>query len=436
MKQFKKTVLIKILCVTFIVSNIFAQNAELITQKINVENAIRDKVNVTVSKILDQSKFVIIVNARMDVKAFSLDTDSDNDSKTNQTYYSPIPGLLPTVPQNIKSPSTTYKYSTDKYLLYGLDIAIYLEETASTGSVQQNITRLVQDAIPEIADCADCIRFETMNMGNNSNSTYQDLLDKIEKLEADKRDAETQILNWKFDELEKQLALSEDARSEWERQARERERARQISDSLRLVNLEKIEREYRKKQDSLYLITSIKLDEAVRGRIESSTALTDKLIDIIKTGIDSNADKDLLGGDLDRDGNGLSGSTFLWVILFVIMALLGFVLFLVLKNKQPVYLKPKKQKLTNDPVISEESTSQPQTKVAETDTSFETTQTQANENNDVVRSELKALRQSAVAMSVSQKEGANQIVQDWLETEGGDSDNDTTEDNTNESDSK
>ena len=54
----------------------------------------------------------------------------------------------------------------------------------------------------------------------------------------------------------------------------------------------------------------------------------------------------------------------------------------------------------------------------------------------MVRSELKALRQSAVAMSVSQKEGANQIVQDWLETEGGDSDNDTTEDNTNESDSK
>ena len=32
MKQFKKSVLIKILCLTFIVSNVFAQNAELITQ--------------------------------------------------------------------------------------------------------------------------------------------------------------------------------------------------------------------------------------------------------------------------------------------------------------------------------------------------------------------------------------------------------------------
>ena len=60
----------------------------------------------------------------------------------------------------------------------------------------------------------------------------------------------------------------------------------------------------------------------------------------------------------------------------------------------------------------------------------------ANENNDVVRCELKALWQSAVAMSVSQKEGANQIAQDWLETEGGESDEGDTEDNSTKADSK
>ena len=56
--------------------------------------------------------------------------------------------------------------------------------------------------------------------------------------------------------------------------------------------------------------------------------------------------------------------------------------------------------------------------------------TQANENSDVVRSELKSLRQSAVAMSVSQKDGANQIVLDWLETEGDDESNDSQADDT------
>tara|TARA_B110000438_G_C15807222_1_gene647983 strand:- start:373 stop:1683 length:1311 start_codon:yes stop_codon:yes gene_type:complete len=436
MNQFKKSLLIQIAFCMLMVSNIFTQNAELITQKINVENAIRDKVNVTVSKLLDQSKYVIIVNARMDVKAFSLDRNDNSNATENTSYYSPIPGLLPTVPQNIKSPTSTYKYSTDKYLLYGLDIAVYLEETVSSGSMQQNIKRLVEEAIPEIADCDDCIRFETMNMGSSANSTYDDLLAKIEKLESDKRDAESEILNWKFDELEKQLALSEDARAEWADQARQRERARQMSDSLRMVNLEKIEKEYRKKQDSLYLITSVKLDEAVRGRIESSSALTDKLIDIIKTGIDSNADKDLLGGDLgpDRGDAGFSSSTLLWLILFIIIGLLGFVLYLVSRNKQTVYLKPKKQNSTTnqqDSAHSRANTMQSQT----ADRAFESTQTQANQSTDVVQAELKDLRQSAVAMSVSQKDGANQIVQDWLDTDSGDSGN-ADEDAATETDSK
>ena len=416
-------------------SILLSQNVELITQKINVENAIRDKVNVTINKLLDQSQYVIIVNARMDLKGFSMleKQEDQTQNNTEKGYYSPIPGLLPTIPQNIKNPtSNTYNYSTDKYLLYGLDIAIYLEESVASGSLKQNITRLVNESIPEIMDCEDCIRFETMNMGSRTNSNYQDLLLKIEQLEADKRDAETQILNWKFDELEKQLALSEDARGEWETQARQRERSRQISDSLRMVGLEKIEKEYRKKQDSLYLITSIKLDEAVRGRIESSTELTDKLIDIIKTGMDTNADKDLLGAGSDIDRGSQGGFGLLWGALGVIIILLGTVLLFVLKGRQPVYLKPKTKKPladnegsqgvpSDDPVVTKNEMSN----VAE---AVEFDKTHANENSDVVRSELKSLRQSAVAMSVSQKDGANQIVQDWLETEGEDAADDSVDD--------
>ena len=149
MNHFKKMFFIVLL-----IGALFPQNVELITQKINVENAIRDKVNVTINKLLDQSQYVIIVNARMDVKGFSMleEKNVSNTAKNDKGYYSPIPGLLPTVPQDIKKPmSNTYNYSTEKYLLYGLDIAIYLEESASTGSVQQNITRLVNDAIPAVS---------------------------------------------------------------------------------------------------------------------------------------------------------------------------------------------------------------------------------------------------------------------------------------------
>ena len=227
---------------------LFSQNVELITQKINVENAIRDKVNVTINKLLEQSQYVIIVNARMDLKAFSLSGSEEDISNNGQRRYSAIPGLLPTVPQNIKETTgNTYKYSTDKYLLYGLDIAIYLESSIATGAMQQNIQDLVQESIPEIKDCDDCVRFETMNMSaSGSSSSYQELLKKIEELEADKRSAEQQILNWKFDQLENQLALSEDARTEWETQARQREKSRQTSDSIRLASLESIEKSIEK----------------------------------------------------------------------------------------------------------------------------------------------------------------------------------------------
>ena len=51
-------------------------------------------------------------------------------------------------------------------------------------------------------------------------------------------------------------------------------------------------------------------------------------------------------------------------------------------------------------------------------------------DDSVITSELKALRQSSIAMSASQKEGATQIIKDWMddgspkdsgnaETEGG-----------------
>ena len=50
--------------------------------------------------------------------------------------------------------------------------------------------------------------------------------------------------------------------------------------------------------------------------------LTDKLIDIIKTGMDSNADKDLLGGGLDSDlDRKAKGSGILWGVLSVIIIL-------------------------------------------------------------------------------------------------------------------
>ena len=55
---------------------------------------------------------------------------------------------------------------------------------------------------------------------------FLSLNEQIELLEQDRRDAETRLQNWRFEQLETQLAVSEDARSEWENQARDREEQR------------------------------------------------------------------------------------------------------------------------------------------------------------------------------------------------------------------
>jgi len=416
MNQIRKTFIQCLLILFILTVSLFSQNVELITQKINVENAIRDKVNVTINKLLEQSQYIIIVNARMDLKPFSLSANNSGKEKLKQgASYNAIPGLLPAVPQNIKQTTgKTYQYSADKYLLYGLDIAVYLESSIATGAMKKNIQTLVKESIPEIQDCDDCIRFETMNMSaSGSSSTYRELLKKIEKLEEDKREAEQQILNWKFDELDKQLAISEDARTDWETQARQRETSRQVADSVRLANLEAIEREYRKKQDSLYLITSIKLDETVRGRLESNDQLTNKLMDIIKSGIDPNADADLLSSSSDK---GTSPTMLILIIVGVILFLALIGILMLSMSRKTIYLKPKAQQTpgeNNNSQSADIPTTVDVNPESET-TSFDPTH--ANDNTDVARSNLKDLRQSTVALGISQKDGSNQIINDWLDT--------------------
>lgn len=422
--------------IIFVISSVLiGQNAELITQKINVENAIRDKVSVMITKLVDRDNFVIIVNARMDQKpSFQMNSSNNmaetqnNDNSKESVGYSPIPGLLPTMPkQTIYEPekSSAFSYSTEKYLLYGLDIAIYLDQDIVTGGLQQNIKRLILETLPEIVDCDDCLRFETMQIKNSKETgTYQEMLDKIAQLEEDRRQAEQQIMNWKFDQLEEQLAIADDARSQWEEQARQREKSRQVADSLRLAKLQKIEAEYRRRQDSLYLTTSLKLDDAIRGRIQSEEDLNNKLIDIIKSGINNNVNEDVVKSeskdynniDLDRNLNS-GGNMMLWIVISIIILLLIVLLIVVLKNQRqkPVYLKPKENDEEAKPMPAAEAPMAVQN------------QTLANDNTDVQRSELNSLRQSAVSMSVGQKEGATQIVKDWLDDGEGSSEADEKE---------
>jgi hypothetical protein len=93
---------------------------------------------------------------------------------------------------------------------------------------------------------------------------------------------------------------------------------------------------------------------------------------------------------------------------------------LILRNRQPIYLKPTSH---INPEGGGSSSNQPaQNNNSQSDVS----PTQAHTDEDVLKSELHSLRQSAVSMSVSEKAGANQIVKDWLDDKVDDEDDKTT----------
>jgi hypothetical protein len=85
------------------------------------------------------------------------------------------------------------------------------------------------------------------------------------------------------------------------------------------------------------------------------------------------------------------------------------VTFLAARNKKPkpIYLKPKMKNLKKGASENNEE----KTEI----TSSESTSSPLMHDHDVARSELRSLRQTAVSLSVGEKENASALIKDWLE---------------------
>ena len=119
------------------------------------------------------------------------------------------------------------------------------------------------------------------------------------------------------------------------------------------------------------------------------------------------------GDDVELESwTGTSGFGLLPTIAIIAVVLIAIVLLILkLNKKKVVYLKPKH---TPEPPAPQSFTPPP---------------TESNENADVKRSEIRSLRQSAVTMSAGQRDGASQIISDWLDESSSDGDSDdNTED--------
>ena len=136
-------------------------------------------------------------------------------------------------------------------------------------------------------DCENCIRFETLELpgdqsgGQNSNDNLKALLDEIDSLKETMRNSQLAIKDSQIDELEDINVRYLDEIKGFQDHLKEQDRLKQEAEAMRMARLEENERNYRGKQDSLYVLTSVKLDEAVRGRIQSEETTKKELLNVI-----------------------------------------------------------------------------------------------------------------------------------------------------------
>tara|TARA_B110000263_G_scaffold15120_1_gene12322 strand:- start:326 stop:958 length:633 start_codon:yes stop_codon:yes gene_type:complete len=111
--------------------------------------------------------------------------------------------------------------------------------------------------------------------------------------------------------------------------------------------------------------------------------------------------------------NQFENNKYLLIVLFILIGIVVMLVTLSFLNKGPktVYLKPKNQSEGANQQFDQTSNKSQEFNKPLSNNQF----TQAYDDGSVIQSDLKSIKQSAVKMSVGQKQGASQIVQDWLD---------------------
>jgi hypothetical protein len=369
--------------------------------------------------MLGQEKFLVIVSIEFSSIGGTLKKTAALQSGTNSTggY---IPGL-PTVPSTRgtqPSYGTSSQNRSDNDLDIGrVEVTIGMDETSITGSVKQEIKSLIEKIIPQTKDCDDCIKIEAMQFQTNQKNVeiekLREELDTLQaKIMASKLDADSQRLK----DLDTQLTEVRNRRDQLESIEDLRKLQQIKEDSLRFDQLVAAER-VRKTQDSLKFVdTEKRLERVMESKIKSDSVIIHETLSIVKQQAGGGKeDESLLGMQLGSGDSGIMGS----VIFILLIIALMVVTFLAASNKKPktIYLKPKgaEKEKAKDKKKGEKKDSDETEPEVEDEEQKEAPTLTPRPDEDAMRSELRSLRQTAVSLTVGEKEGASALIKEWLE---------------------
>ncbi len=291
------------------------------------------------------------------------------------------------------------------------------EASSNLVSVKQEIKSLVEKIIPQTKDCDDCIKIEAMQFQTNQkNVEIEKLREELDSLQAEIRASKLDADSQRLKDLDTQLTEVRNRRDQLESIEDLRKLQQIKEDSLRFVQLVAAER-VRKTQDSLKFVdTEKRLERVMESKIKSDSVIIHETLSIVKQQAGGGKeDESLLGMQLGSGGSGIMGS----VIFILLILALMVVTFLAASNKKPktIYLKPKgaEKEKAKDKKKGEKKDSDETEPEVEDEEQEEAPTLAPRPDEDAMRSELRSLRQTAVSLTVGEKEGASALIKEWLE---------------------
>ena len=402
------------------------QQASILSQKIAIEHSYQQKVYSAVSRMLGQEKFLVIVSIEFSSIGGTLKKTSAPQSGVGSSggY---IPGL-PTVPSTQGTQpaygSASQNRNENALEIGRVEVTIRMDETSNFVSVKQEIISLVKKLIPQTKDCDDCIKIEAMQFpANQKNVEIEKLREELDSLQAEIRasrlDADSQRLN----DLDAQLTAMRTRSNELETIEDLRKLQSIKEDSIRfdqMITAEKMQ----KSQDSLKFInTEQRLERVMESKIKSDSVIIHETLSIVKQQAGGGKENEsLLGMQLGSGGSGIMGSAIFILLIIALMV----VTFLAAGNKKPktIYLKPKgaekekakeKKKNKEKEVKKDSDETESEVEDVEQEEALEPPAPAPRPDEDAMRSELRSLRQTAVSLTVGEKEGASALIKEWLE---------------------
>ncbi|MAX10134.1 MAG: hypothetical protein CMG13_04665 [Candidatus Marinimicrobia bacterium] len=469
--MFKKLLKITIL-LAISLSTVFASSELFMKKKIQIEDGFR-------GMGWDPDLYKIWIGTRHDANIDSKYKIRKKTSKGTQKQY--IPGLptIPSAPKTVSTPSSSYNES---YIVY-----IYIDSSYDNPSVKNSMEKMIKaDIWPSLNHCDDCVQFETLDFyrrgskkGENPSSeagltAAEDAAKALEARLIELQDANialerTNELNqYQIEEqektlLEQEFADLEEQLKELQNQSFEKEDKLEDMKSFRMSYLEEqykmqmmfkdsLLSRYGQKLDNIYDRKEGCLDKRADNYDPDANAACENCCSYPEGSVLSIAgcmDPDALNynkrftkdcedccrylGCMDPDAlnyNSLATeegsceyqeSNLMMIILIVLVSILIVLSTVAIlgNKKKVVYLKPKEDSSQG----GEKSVPAAPVPAPAPAPAPVAVQTSAPLDEGVLQAEIQSQRQSAIAMSAGQKEGATQILKDWLDESKKDEEN-------------